>query len=234
MSDFSYVNFAVYFSNDGTFVFSSGTSGTIADGDDDNQFEVGDLSPQGTFEGTTTINGIVCPVFLGGGGTSFVYFPSDPGDLTGTNYQTNLTSDPFPFCFMAGTEIETADGTVTVENLCIGDFVKTADGRIVRVKWIGRQTLLKLFTPGERFVPVRVKAGALGDGLPHTDLVLTADHALILDGLAINAGALVNGTTIVHEPIESLPERVTYYHVETEDHDVILANGAPAETYVDY
>ena len=31
-----------------------------------------------------------------------------------------------------------------------------------------------------------------------------------------------------------LPERVTYYHVEAEDHDVILANGAPAETFIDY
>ncbi|MEM9224835.1 MAG: Hint domain-containing protein, partial [Pseudomonadota bacterium] len=31
-----------------------------------------------------------------------------------------------------------------------------------------------------------------------------------------------------------LAERVTYYHVETEMHDVILANGAPAETFVDY
>ena len=76
--------------------------------------------------------------------------------------------------------------------------------------------------------------GALGDGLPHTDLVLTADHALILDGLAINAGALVNGTTITLEPLSAVPDRVTYYHVETEDHDVILANGAAAETFVDY
>jgi len=130
--------------------------------------------------------------------------------------------------------IATPEGEAAVEDLEIGDLVTTADGRAVPVKWIGRQTVSKLFTPAERFEPVRVAAGALGDGLPHTDLVLTADHALILDGLAINAGALVNGTTITLDPKESLPERVTYYHIETEGHEVILANGAAAETYVDY
>ena len=81
--------------------------------------------------------------------------------------------------------------------------------------------------------PVRVTAGALGDGLPHSDLVLTPDHALILDGLAITAGALVNGTTITLDPLDALPETVTYYHVETDAHDVILAHGAAAETFVD-
>lgn len=74
----------------------------------------------------------------------------------------------------------------------------------------------------------------MGAGLPHTDLVLTADHALILDGFAVTAGALVNGTTITLDPLASLPAQVTYYHVETENHDVILANGAAAETFIDY
>ncbi len=143
-------------------------------------------------------------------------------------------TDSLTTCFAAGTQIATPEGETSVEALKIGDLVATADGRAAPVKWIGRQTRHKLFTPAERFAPVRVTAGALGNGLPHSDLVLTADHALIVDGLAINAGALVNGTTICFDRIESLPERITYYHVETADHDVILANGAAAETYVDY
>ena len=109
-------------------------------------------------------------------------------------------------------------------------FGETADGRAVPVKWIGRQTIVSLFA-GDPARPVRVTAGALGNGLPHTDLVLTADHALILEGFAINAGALVNGTTVTLDPA---PDRATYYHVETEEHDVILANGVPAESFVDY
>ena len=166
---------------------------------------------------------------IDGSGNTFVLsdsvIPDGPYTL---NPSTDLT------CFAAGTLIATPEGETIVESLQIGDLINTSDGRAVLVKWIGRQTVHKLFTQPERFVPVRVSAGALGDGLPHTDLVLTADHALIIDDLAINASALVNGTTIAYESIDSQPERVTYYHIETEDHDVILANGAPAETFVDY
>uniref|UniRef100_UPI003F6C90F6 Hint domain-containing protein n=1 Tax=Roseicyclus sp. TaxID=1914329 RepID=UPI003F6C90F6 len=64
------------------------------------------------------------------------------------------------------------------------------------------------------------------------DLVVTADHALLVEGLLVNASVLVNGTTITE--VADLPERVTVYHIETEDHDIILAEGAPVETYVDY
>ncbi|MBJ6373550.1 Hint domain-containing protein [Sedimentitalea sp. CAU 1593] len=174
-------------------------------------------------------------------GSSFTGFvaAADPGTYDPVNPvnnfpKDNVTSASFTVCFAAGTLIATPDGETKVEALKIGDLITCEDGRAVPVKWIGRQTVHKIFTPAERFVPVRVSAGALGNGQPHCDLVLTADHALILDGLAINASALVNGTTIAYEPIDSLPDRVTYYHIETENHDVILANGAPAETYVDY
>ncbi len=144
-----------------------------------------------------------------------------------------ITGDPLPVCFGAGTMIATPEGEKAVETLEIGDMILTDDGKTVPVKWLGRQTVMPIFA-GERARPVRVSAGALGNGLPHTELVLTADHALIIDGLAINAGALVNGTTITQDAFDSLPERTTFYHVETEGHMVILANGSEAETYVDY
>jgi hypothetical protein len=57
---------------------------------------------------------------------------------------------------------------------------------------------------------------------------------MILDDLVINAAALVNGTTIDFVPMDELAESFTVYHIETEARDVILANGAPAETFVDY
>ena len=209
----------------------------------------------GTYLGTEELAGFPGVLWVGieftGGDT--VYFATLPNTVTGPDInnawaaefgastngsvveaQLDNTTQLDVACFAAGTLIATPEGERAVETLEIGDPVMTADGRAVPVKWIGRQTLHKVFTPAERFCPVRVTAGALGDGLPHTDLVLTADHALIFDSLAINAGALVNGTAIVTEAKENLPERVTYYHVETEGHDVILANGAAAETYVDY
>ncbi len=80
---------------------------------------------------------------------------------------------------------------------------------------------------------VRFEAGALGHGLPKRDLVVTADHALLVGDTLVNAGMLVNDGTIRFEPVGTLPKRVTVYHVETEDHAVIFAEGAPAETFVD-
>ncbi|OBX36120.1 hypothetical protein A8U91_00456 [Halomonas elongata] len=64
--------------------------------------------------------------------------------------------------------------------------------------------------------------------------MVTAGHGLVVDGLVINAAALVNGGSIDYMPWDELGELVTYYHIETEKHEVILANGIEAETYIDY
>jgi hypothetical protein len=78
--------------------------------------------------------------------------------------------------------------------------------------------------------PVLVTAEALGDGLPHSDLYVSADHGIVLNGMVVNASALVNGTTI---RFAASSEPYTYYHVETDQHDVILANGLSVETFID-
>ncbi|TBX27797.1 Hint domain-containing protein, partial [Nioella sediminis] len=101
------------------------------------------------------------------------------------------------------------------------------------VKWIGRQTVSTRFGPAERLMPVRFAAGSLGDGLPNTDLSVTADHGMLVDGVICHAGALVNGTTITRVPLAEMGETYTVYHVETEAHEIIFANGAPAETFID-
>lgn len=155
------------------------------------------------------------------------------GDNTGDeSTQWDIAAEE-PVCFAAGTLISTPDGTKAVETLEIGDLVMTADGREVSVKWIGRQTVHKFMSSVHR-QPVLVRKNALGAGKPNRDLVLTASHALIIDGLAINAGALVNNTTIDYVPTKDLAPEAIYYHVETAEHDVIMANGTEAETYVDY
>ncbi|WP_083235991.1 Hint domain-containing protein [Halomonas caseinilytica] len=144
--------------------------------------------------------------------------------LSGSTYTHN--------CFAAGTMIATPDGEVPVETLSIGDLVMTASGEAVPVKWIGRQSVHRLFSAG--YAPVRIKEGALADGQPNRDLVLTANHGVIIDGLVINAGALVNHDTIDYLPWGEMPEAITYYHIETETHEVVIANGTEAETYIDY
>jgi hypothetical protein len=136
-------------------------------------------------------------------------------------------------CYGEGTRITTPSGDTTVETLSIGDEVLTAEGRAVPVKWIGRQTVSTRFGPAERLMPVRFSAGSLGDGLPHTDLTVTSDHGMLVDGVICHAGALLNGTTITRVPLREMGETYTVYHIETEAHEIILANGAPAETFID-
>ena len=69
--------------------------------------------------------------------------------------------------------------------------------------------------------------------VPHSDLTVTADHAVLVDGVLCEAGALVNGTTIAQVPLSEFGEKYTVYHVETDAHEIVLANGAPAESFVD-
>jgi len=154
---------------------------------------------------------------------------ADP-NISGTTY---ASQDSDIFCFAAGTQILTAAGERPVEDLQIGEGVVTSDGHIVPIRWIGRQTVERRFSR-ERAQMVRIAAGALGDGVPHSDLTVTADHGLVVDGLLIVASALINGSTVAWVPFADVPERFTVYHVETEAHEVILANGLPSETFIDY
>jgi hypothetical protein len=77
--------------------------------------------------------------------------------------------------------------------------------------------------------PVRVRAGAFGARRPHRDLVLSPDHAVFVDKVLIPVRYLLNGATIVQEPVDV----ITYWHVELARHDVLFAEGLPCESYLD-
>jgi len=136
-----------------------------------------------------------------------------------------------PVCFYPGTLVATPAGEVPVETLAAGDLVLTADGRSAPVRWLGRQTVSTRFADPLRVLPVRIMAGALGEHLPRRDLLVSADHALLLDGVLVQAGALANGSTIRREA--GVPEVFTYWHVELADHALVLAEGVPAESFID-
>lgn len=168
------------------------------------------------------------PIILSGGE---YWVLSDNGSLGGSVISP-VFSGTYTYCFAAGTHFGTPGGPTPVEALEIGDLVANDMGGWVPVKWVGRQTV-NAWAHGPRMQPVRIGAGALGGGLPHQDLTVTADHGMLLEGLMINASALVNGQTIDWVPMAELGKSFTVYHIETEGHEVILANGAPAETFID-
>ncbi|MGK7891692.1 MAG: ExeM/NucH family extracellular endonuclease [Leptolyngbyaceae cyanobacterium] len=133
-------------------------------------------------------------------------------------------------CFVTGTHILTPNGDVPVETLNIGDRVLTAAGEAVPIKWIGRQTVepAQVVNP-LRGYPILVKAGALGHQQPQRDLYVSPDHALLFEGLLINAGALVNHCSI----LKTTPtEPFTYYHIQLHQHSLLVAEGTAAESYL--
>lgn len=134
-------------------------------------------------------------------------------------------------CFAAGTLIRTAAGDVPVETLREGDLVALAGGGFAPAVWIGRRTVeIARHAWPDLVRPVRVRAGALAEGVPARDLVLSPEHALAIDGALVPVGLLANGQSIVQERGGAF---VTYLHVELPDHGVLIAEGTPAESYID-
>jgi hypothetical protein len=127
-----------------------------------------------------------------------------------------------------------------VQQLRIGDGVLTASGRIAPIRWIGRRRYAAAAVAAERRVrPIRIAAGACGAGLPRRDLLVSPQHALLLRDpgaggeardVLVPAVQLVNGVSVTR--CEAL-EPVAYVHIELDTHDAILAEGQPAETFVD-
>jgi hypothetical protein len=151
--------------------------------------------------------------------------------LIATYTGDQLTQAVDTYCFMAGTMIRTPDGEAAIETLRRGDLVLTAEGAAKPVNWLGRQTISTRFADPLRVLPIRVREGALGENAPSRDLLVSPDHALLVSGVLVQAGALVNGASIVREA--NVPEIFVYYHVELDDHSLILAENTPAETFVD-
>jgi hypothetical protein len=137
-------------------------------------------------------------------------------------------------CYLEGTRIMTARGEVAVEALRVGDLVVTAHGQgpvLQPVVWVGRTRVhLARHPRPELAAPILVRAGALGENAPHRDLRVSPEHAMFVEGRLVPAGLLVNGTSIVREPWWQV---VTWYHVELPAHGLLMAEGAPAESYFD-
>ena len=144
---------------------------------------------------------------------------------------SEIEIDQSPACYCRGTLILIDKGQRAVETLAIGDLAVTESGEARPIIWIGRRSYGRRFLAGNPHIrPVRFRAGSLGNGLPRRDLFVSPEHAMYLDGILIPARYLVNGTSIVQE--RGL-ECVDYYHVELDSHDVLLAEGAPSESFFD-
>ncbi|MAP21495.1 MAG: hypothetical protein CL589_21165 [Alteromonadaceae bacterium] len=207
-------NYTVYDNSDGS------TDGTTTVGS-----SITFYSQNYTFRGTTP-NGIVIEY----GGSKYL--------LSNTSYSPSTTlsvntSETYVYCFLEGTQISTPDGTAAIETLKIGDAVVTSTGKLSKIRWMGHQTIHRGIKTSVQHEPVCISAHALGTNKPNQDLYLTGSHALLIDDVLINASALCNDNSIRYIPMSEMPESFTYWHIETDEHEAIIANGLAAETFVD-
>ena len=156
------------------------------------------------------------------------------GYILGENPDGSLT---FAACFLAGTLISTFNSTMAVEAIKVGDIVKTFDWKMKQttnatVIWVGQKhTNVKTYLSDDLAgYPVRILKNAISENVPNEDLLVTPEHCLFFDGNFVPARMLVNGRSIYYDySITSYD----YYHIETEQHSVIWANGMLTESYLD-
>jgi hypothetical protein len=142
-------------------------------------------------------------------------------------------------CFVNGTTILTSTGPEIIENLQVGDLLSTVNGTDKPIRWIGSRRITRsTLRKRKRLRPIRIAAGALGQGLPLKDLLVSHQHRILISSkIAKNmfgvADVLIPAIKLIDLPgidIDNSSDEVTYFHVALDEHDVIFAQGAPAET----
>ena len=97
------------------------------------------------------------------------------------------------------------------------------------IVWIGhRQVDCRRHPRPADVWPVRIATSAFGPGRPRRGLLLSPDHAVLVNDVLIPIKYLINDTSIAQVPMNS----ITYYHIELPHHDVIVAEGLPSESYL--
>lgn len=176
--------------------------------------------------------------------------PLDPSHLfdfvspsSSSSYAVAQTAIPpsylNPTCFATGTLIDTANGPRAVETLVAGDLVLTRDGGLRPLAWVGGRYLgPRHLDIAPNLRPIRIKAGALGEGLPATDLTVSPQHRLLVrskiaERICGTPEALVAAKHLCALPgIEVIcpAKGIGYYHLLFDQHEIVRSNGAWTES----
>lgn len=166
------------------------------------------------------------------------------GDGAFTNPVVNLPASSFVPCFTGGTRIRTRNGDKLVEDLKPGDQISLYDdvsetrefATLVRV--FRRKLTAAELEENPKLLPVRVTAGALGNGLPRRDLLVSRQHRMLVSSKIVERmfgvyEVLTPAITLTELPgifVDPQAAGVEYYHLLFERHEVIYAEGAPTES----
>ncbi|MDO5606240.1 MAG: Hint domain-containing protein [Paracoccus sp. (in: a-proteobacteria)] len=144
-----------------------------------------------------------------------------------------------PTCFATGTLIETANGPRPVETLVAGDLVMTRDHGLRALAWAGGRRLTARhldLCPNLR--PIRIRAGALGPGIPATDLTVSPQHRVLVasriaERLTGSAEVLVAAKHLCAMPGISVTvpaDGIGYHHILFDRHEIVRSNGCWTES----
>ncbi|WP_371170801.1 Hint domain-containing protein [Aliiroseovarius sp. 2305UL8-7] len=143
-------------------------------------------------------------------------------------------------CFARGTEILTDAGPRRIEEIRVGDMLVTRDNGLQPLRWIAASKVASDRRRGNsQLEPIALKADSLAPGVPTKTLQLSPQHRLLLEGPELDllldqtaafasAKSLVNGDSI-YECGDEIAD-LEYWHIALDQHDVVYANGCPAET----
>ncbi|GAB0117665.1 Hint domain-containing protein [Acidisoma sp. 7E03] len=212
--------------------------GTLPDG---TRYQL--TQPAGETAGGTLLSYVTgSGVLPAGGNTNLLTTPADDGLRDNPGFNLFLTYDVMfdvaddevllqPIaCFAAGTRIATEDGWREIEQLQVGDLVRTQGGEVLPVTWLGSRRADCRRHPAPAAVqPIRIAPHSFGPGLPERPLLLSPDHAVFIEDVLIPVKHLATGALVRQQDVAS----VTYHHVELPHHAVILAEGLPVESYLD-
>lgn len=156
--------------------------------------------------------------------------------ISSTDLEPTVGGDPVDYteyapCFVAGAMVETPNGPVAVEDLCVGDLVHTIDNGPQPVRWVGSRIL----RPSKSLMPIRIPKGELGAS---ADLLVSPQHRIRLE--AREADLMFGSREILvkakdlarHDgvgPVEMA--EVEYFHILFDRHELVTANGVVSESF---
>ncbi|WP_457650133.1 Hint domain-containing protein [Profundibacter sp.] len=157
------------------------------------------------------------------------------------SFINNVTPTPGTtnICFTQGTLFETPDGPRRIEHLRPGDLLMTKDNGPQEIRWIwARHCPVEKMLANPALAPIRIAKGALGSGLPRRDLTVSRHHRLMICskiakrmyGRAEVLAPAKDLTAIKGIDVAPVTGGITYYHILMGTHEILLAEGAPAES----
>lgn len=226
---------------------SAGTGNDTLDGGTGNDLFLGFAPPR---NGHSVVDGGADYDILdlsGSGPHQKIFDPATPGsgrvNFFGANGQVTASLEfsniERVICFCRGTLIQTEHGDLPIEKLAVGMKVKTLDNAFMPIRWIGSRRLgFENFARNPSLSPVCIRAGALGESLPKRDLMVSPQHRLLLRSHIVEKmtgapEALIAAKHLL--TIEGVDQAVgldgaEYWHLLFEGHQIIYAEGTPAES----